>query len=213
MDSVLWQPSCRHSAMRRGGETRRPLPLSFVLLSSPRQTNPSFDQIEQRGGMHRGFLYTVRWVSRPFAVARVCLGRKCQYSMPRRGLPLGRPGCCCCGSNLDDLLWCPFRTCRIHRHPTTTQVLLLVLVPLAVLLFALEPVLASRGRGRGLGRGPLHTAKAALSDSVSAFAVLSAVGVLRGFVVSGWGVGGCGGSFFVCLFCVFVCLFYHHRPR
>lgn len=48
----------------------------------------------------------------------------------------------------------------------------LVFIPLAVLLFVLEPVLASRGEGGALGDGGvggrLQAAKAALTDRVSA---------------------------------------------
>ena len=96
----------------------------------------------------------------------------------------------------------PFgRSASIHpsaNPPPNIQVLLFVLIPLAVLLFALEPVLASRGGG-GAG-GPLQVAKAALTDRVSPLALFWVClgGRCPRCVGTGWGVDVCVRVICVC---------------
>ena len=95
-------------------------------------------------------------------------------------------------SSLNASFWfLPASAFAASISPKHAQVLLLVLIPLAVLLFALEPVLASRGEGGGLGGGGgggplLQAAKAVLADRVSAFAAMCVDG--RGYAVFGDGL-------------------------
>lgn len=131
--------------------------------------------------------------------------RKSSTSYREAALPLS--SCIVIFSNANaDAFRCRCRSGVPHPsiHPSANpppniQVLLFVLIPLAVLLFALEPVLASRGGG-GAG-GPLQVAKAALTDRVSPLALFWVC--LGGVVHVGLGRGGgwmvVFGFFFFCV--------------